>query len=470
MRDTLTRRELTARLAAGGAALALPGWVLAGAADARTTPALRRLARSVKGPVLTPRSSQGIVFNERYARIRPLAVVQAASAADVQACVRWAAREKVKITARSGGHSYAGYSTVAGGLVVDLRRLRRVSLSGATVTAGPGAHLIDVYAALARRGATVPGGSCPTVALGGLAQGGGMGLAGRRFGLTSDNVTALQIVTADGRLRTCDADTETGLFWALRGGGGGNFGIVTGLQLRAHRVSSAAWFQISWPWSQASEALAAWQQLAPDAPSALTSIFTLAEGTRVAALGQYFGSQAKLRSLIGPLTRIAGARLSIGTSGYLALMQRWGGCAGESVGRCDTFAPAAFAAGSDYVSRPLSARGRATAIAQARYGTLLFDSYGGAINRVRDDATAFVHRDDLFCIQYYSSTASSSWVAAARRAMAPYTSGRCYQNYIDPQLASWQQAYYGANYARLQQIKANVDPGRLFRVGQAITP
>src|SRR5690242_20425819 len=248
MRDHTTRRELLA----GGAALAASGWLLAGSAGAKPTPALAQLRRQLKGPMLLPSSSKAFVFNTRYAPIKPLAVVQAANASDVQACVRWAARHDVPIRARSGGHSYAGYCTASGGLVVDLRRLDGVSLSGSTVTAGAGTNLIDLYAALARRGATTPGGSCPTVGLGGLALGGGMGLAGRAFGLTCDNIRAVQIVTADGQLRTADADSNPGLYWACRGGGGGNFGIVTRLQLRAHRVSSASWFRITFPWSQAS--------------------------------------------------------------------------------------------------------------------------------------------------------------------------------------------------------------------------
>ncbi len=461
---SLTRRELVA----GGAALVASSWLLAGRAGAQASPSLRALAREVKGPVLTPRDSARLVFNERYADIRPLAVVQPVNAADVQACVRWAARRNVRITARSGGHSYAGYSTARGGLVVDLRRLASVSLSGRTVTAGPATHLIDLYAKLARRNATVPGGSCPTVGLAGLALGGGMGLAGRRFGLTSDNVTALQIVTADGRVRRCDADTNADLFWACRGGGGGNFGIVTSLQLRAHRVSSAAWFQISWPLSQGEEALAAWQQLAPAAPSALTSIFTIAQG-RVSAAGQWFGGEASLRRLLGPLTRVAGASLSTGSAGYLAMMQRWAGCAGETVEACGAFRPERFDAGSAYVSKPLSARARAIAVAQAQRGggTLLLDAYGGAINKVKADATAFVHRDELFCIQFYSGSSNADWLRSAQRALRPYTSG-AYQNYIDPQLPNWEQAYYGANLARLREIKRAVDPDRVFRFRQAL--
>jgi FAD/FMN-containing dehydrogenase len=463
-RGSLSRREL---LAAGGA-LAVSSLLPVGRAGAQASPAVRALAGDVKGPVLTPRTSASLVFNERYASIRPLAVVQATSVADVQACVRWAAREGVRVTARSGGHSYAGYSTARDGLVVDLRRLDRVSLSNGTVTAGPGVHLMDLYSALARRGATVPGGSCPTVGLGGLALGGGMGLAGRRFGLTCDNVTALEIVTADGRVRRCDARDERELFWACRGAGNGNFGIVTGLQLRAHRVTSAAWFALSWPAEQGDEALDAWQRLAPHAPRALTSILTIADG-RVSAAGQWFGTEASLRRVLAPLTRVDGASLRTGTAGYLALMQRWAGCAGDTTAQCTTFSPTPFDAASAYVSEPLPASARRTAIAltEGGEGTLLLDAYGGAINAVDVDATAFVHRDELFCIQFYSGSSDADWLARARRALAAHTAG-AYQNYMDPQLEDWGSEYYGPHLPRLREIKRMVDPGRMFRFRQAV--
>ncbi len=463
-----TRRELLA----GGAAMAAGTWLLSTDAEARPSSALRALRRELKGPMLLPASSRGLVFNSRYAGIHPLAVVRAANVHDVQACVRWAARHDVPIRARSGGHSYAGYCTAPGALVVDLRRFHGVSLSGSTATAGAGINLIDLYAGLARHGATVPGGSCPTVGLAGLAMGGGMGLAARAFGMTCDNVRAFEIVTADGRARTADRHHNPGLFWALRGGGGGNFGIVTRMQLRAYRVSHASWFRITYPWSQASEALDAWQRLAPHAPGALTALFTLAAGGSVSCQGQLLGSQSRLRRLIAPLLRVDGASLSIGTLGYLAMMQHWAGCAGESVDQCGRYAPQPFDAGSDYVARALSASGRSAAIRAVELGggTLLFDAYGGAINKVAPDATAFVHRRQQLAIQYYAPGSSTSWVRRARRMMAPHVSGQCYQNYIDPQLDDWQHAYYGQNWQRLQAVKARYDPHQVFRFAQGITP
>jgi FAD/FMN-containing dehydrogenase len=486
----LTRRELARRGALAGAALAMPGWA---AAEAMAPAPLGKLRRAVRGPVRTPPSSSQLLYNERYGGIKPLAVLLAADAGDVQAAVRWAARNDVPITARSGGHGYAGYASARGGLVVDLRRLDRISVGSGRATIGPGAQLVDVYRKLAGAGATIPAGSCPSVGIGGHALGGGMGLAGRRFGLTCDNVASLRIVTADGRLVTADADTNPDLYWACRGGGGGNFGIVTSFQMRTHAVGSASWFFVSWPWASAGAALAAWQSLAPSTTSRLTSIFSLGTGSgspTVTALGQYFGSESQLRALVQPLRSVSGARFSSGTSGYFALQKRWAGCATISTAACHTrgtepggtLPRARFAAKSDYVADPLSSAGRAALLGAierrqnqgAGSGALLLDAYGGAINRVSADATAFVHRDVMFGIQelaYFSSAGQSralSWLQSTHAALGPYTTGAGYQNYIDPTLRSWQQAYYGANYDRLVEVKRRYDPDGLFTFAQAI--
>ena len=265
--------------------------------------------------------------------------------------------------------------------------------------------------------------------IGGLALGGGHGLAGRRFGLTSDNLLAARIVTADGRVRHADADTNEDLFWACRGGGGGNFGIVTALTLKTHRAPGGAWFSVSWPWSQAEEALAAWQRFAPEAPPALTSILSL--GTtggsgppRVAAVGQYFGDLARLRRLVAPLTRVAGASLSSGSSSYLSLVLRWAGCLDGGLAACHRSTRSSFFAKSDYFDKRLGPRGRAIMIdwierrqrnPSLGSGALLLDAYGGALNRPAADATAFVHRDMLFSLQYLAYFSGGAAGRASRR-------------------------------------------------------
>ena len=134
-----------------------------------------------------------------------------------------------------------------------------------------------------------------------------------------------------------------------------------------------------------------------------------------------------------------------------------------------------FRAGSGFGNKPLSGAGRAAAIraienrsGQPGSGALLFDSYGGAINRVHPNATAFVHRNALFCIQYLTYNGGSAWLAQTRAAMRPFVSGYCYQNYIDPTLKNWQHAYYGSNYKRLLAVRKEIDPDHVFNFPQAI--
>jgi FAD/FMN-containing dehydrogenase len=482
----LDRRQFLVGTAGGAILLRLPP-----ESSGVSKRALRELRADVSGRVLVPRDSARIVYNRRFEGRRPDAVVHAQSTADVVAVVRWANRFDVKVVARSGGHSYAGYSTTSDGVVVDLSRLSGVRVSNGRATVGPGAQLIHVQRALTRRGLTVPSGSCPSVGIAGLALGGGHGLAGRRFGLTSDNLVAARIVTADGRVRQVDAHTHEDLYWACRGGGGGNFGIVTSLTLKTHRAPGAAWFSVSWPWSQADQALAAWQRFAPEAPPALTSIFSLGttggSGTpRVAAVGQYFGELAALRRLLRPLTRVAGASLSSGSSSYFSLVLRWAGCLDGGLAACHRSTRSRFLARSDYFDRQLGPRGRAIMIhgierrqrnPSLGSGALLLDAYGGALNRPAADATAFVHRDMLFSLQYLAyftggaaGRASRRWINGVWRALRPHASGEAYQNYIDPQLGAWQRAYYGANLERLREIKKQVDPDFSFRFPQAIPP
>jgi FAD/FMN-containing dehydrogenase len=304
----------------------------------------------------------------------------------------------------------------------------------------------------------VPGGSCPTVGLGGLVLGGGFGLASRALGLTCDRVHSFDVVTADGALHRAGAD----LSWALRGGGG-SLAIVTTVRLRVHHVTRAAWFRVTYPAGAREEALAAWDALAPHAPAALTAICTLT-ATGASCFGQYLGGEAALRRLVAPLAAIPGARLSIGSDRYLAVQRRWAG---------NPHPPReAFAASSLYVFHRLSAAARRAFVAAADTGAaLILDAYGGAVSDVAPGATAFAHRDARFSVQvlaYGPIAVVKPRVARARRLVAPFGHG-AYPNYADPDLPSPLEAYYGANLARLKRVKAKYDPADRFRPAQAIT-
>ncbi len=496
MDKLIARREFLAAAGAAGVSLSLPGGGDVAAAmrrrRLRSTP-ISGLQRVMRGHVFTP-GSRGFnavahVYNERFDYETPLAVARPINAADVRAAVRWAVTHGVPLRARSGGHSYAGYSTIANGLVLDLHAMNGISVDrgAGTATIGAGAQLIDVYNGLGSRGATIPGGSCPSVGITGVTLGGGMGLAGRQYGLSADNLVGAQLVTADGRLRTVDRRSNPDLLWALRGGGGGNFGVVTQLTFNVHPMPrSAAYFLVSWPWSQASEALAAWQNWAPHARDQLTSIFHLSGGAGVASAsvsGQYFGASQDLGRLLAPLRGVPGTNVSTGSLGYVTLQLLWAGCLHTSLSACHTVGTApggtlareSFRAKSDYVSTPLSGQARALLAAaverrasQPGSGAILFDSYGGAINRVAPSATAFVHRNDLFCMQYLTYNGGAAWLNQVYANMRQHVSGMAYQNYIDADLSSWRHAYYGSNYSRLESIRRTVDPHHYFNFPQAI--
>jgi FAD/FMN-containing dehydrogenase len=491
----LDRRELL--FAAAGALAA--GSALGRFADAVAAgpdPRVAELARLVSGPVLAPGSSgydaARLVYNERFDAVHPLAVVRVKDVKDVQAVVGWAQRNGVAIVPRSGGHSYAGWSTGTG-VVVDLRSLRGIRVEGDTAVVGAGRRLIDVYAALAGKGATIPAGSCATVALGGLALGGGIGLASRKLGTTADAIESLRIVTADGRLLTCDERHHADLFWACRGGGGRNFGIVTDFRLRTARVGNTAYFFATWPWSAGPTIIPAWQRWAPHATDDLMTLCRLSTGPTTPALqifGQYLGPEQHLPALLRPLTKASPPiRYSSGTSGYLELMLRWAGCLGQSWAACHlvaqggTLQRATFAGKSDYVRMPFPA----AAVRKLQHGieirqtaghgsgSVIMDSYGGAIARVDRDATAFVHREPHHSMQYLAywggathQRPSLTWLRAFHDSMHPYVTGGAYVNYADPDLQHWQRAYYGSNYPRLVQVKKRYDPDRLFRFPQAI--
>ncbi len=497
---SLTRRELLergARTAIAGGAFPVASRIARLATSAGG--ALGELARIVDGSVVVPGDSAyaraRVLFNTRFDAVHPRAVVLCASRVDVERTMHWARKHGIHVVPRSGGHSYGGYSTTSG-VVIDVSRLNHVSLDARHRAAvGAGARLIDVYDSLWRHRRTIPAGSCPTVGIAGLAQGGGIGFAARKFGLTCDNVLEATVVTAAGQTVVCNAHDHPDLYWALRGGGGGNFGIATRFVFRTHPVGDVTTFTLAWPWSDARSVVDAWQRLAPHAPDGFFAVCNLnAAGggaPQITSAGQLFGSAAALRSALQPLaTTGSPTRYSVVTRSYMSAVEMWAGCAG-TVAECHlppqgTLGRSTFKGKSDLANRPLSAQGIDTLVRQiegrvnagAGRGIVLLDSWGGAINRIAKGATAFVHRDALFSFQYLAywdatdspavAAANVRWLGRLRAAMHPFVSGFAYQNYIDPDLANWQHAYYGSNYRRLVAVKRAYDPENVFHFRQSI--
>ena len=444
-------------------------------------------------------------FDPRFDSLHPAGIAYCRDPHDVSTCLAFVRKYGVPVAARSGGHSYAGWSS-SSGLIVDVTPMAGVNVSGTVATVGAGTHLVDFYNGLSAHGRVVPGGSCPTVGIAGLTLGGGVGVVSRAYGLTSDNVTSLQIVTADGLLRTCSASSNPDLFWACRGGGGGNFGVVTSFTFATHPASQIILFFLSWPWSQAARVISAWQSWAPNAPDELWSNLHLAatpggSTPTIQVGGTYLGSTSAASALLEKLYAAAGSDPS---APFLEVSPSWlhamlveAGCASLTVNECHLptqnpagqLSRASEYAKSDFFTKPLSSQGIGTLLAGVESlqrvsgasggdGGIAFDALGGAVNRIAPGATAFVHRDALFQAQYTTTwpvgSASAgvarqhTWQQSFWQSMRPYVSGQAYQNYIDPALANWRQAYYGANFSRLTQVKGTYDPDRVFTFPQAI--
>ena len=455
------------------------------------------LARSLDGRLILPGDagydSLRLLECTRFDGRRPLAIVRVGSAADAARAVAYARVRGVPFAVRSGGHSYGGWSTSTG-LVIDVRPLAAVAFDSgnASATVGAGAQLVDVYATLATKGRAIAGGTCPTVGLAGLALGGGHGLVGRSFGLTCDALSAVEIVTADGALRHCDEKNEPDLFWACRGGGGGNFGVVTALTIVGRPIPAVVTtFVLHYSWVNAAAALGAWMEWVATLPNAMTTIARLESTAQLVIAGLHLGSVDETRTLLGPLLASARSQ-SVTAHNYLDAMMLEAGCLHSSVGSChlaDTTAGGTlarqtpFAASSHYFGDPLSAAAIESAVARIERhssevgdgsGTIQFDSYGGAIGHIAADATAFVHRT-AFCSAQYASfvgrgadSRHRQWIRSTRSALETFSNGEAYQNYPDPDLVDWAHAYYGANLARLQQIKRSYDPGNVFSFPQSI--
>ncbi len=464
------------------------------------------LAASLRGTLLQPGDAgypaAGHLYNSLYTP-NAAAIARCASASDVQRCIGFARTHEIELAARSGGHSYGGYSSCRG-LVVDVSQMQSVSVGKPTAhgqktaTVGAGAMLVNVYSQLGAQGLLLPGGSCPTVGIAGLALGGGIGVFSRAYGLTCDQTATVEIVAADGVVRRCGPGQDEDLYWASRGGGGGNFGIVTSFGFRVHPIPEAiTLFTLEWPWESAPSVLDAWLRWIPTTPEQLWANCQLFSSGNVGSglvkvTGVFVGTVSACSAALNPLTAAVGQATTdrfIGPEEYLKATMIEAGCEGESLAHCAAPVQSPFNAKSSYVGGPLSHQaisGIVSALSTlpstlpGAGGGVVFDGYGGLINQVGASETAFVHRNAVACAQYSitypaaspdpsAMSAASAWLDDLHQAFAPVTQGS-YQNYIDPTLTDWQQDYYGENLPRLRQIKQKYDPEGVFHFAQSIPP
>jgi FAD/FMN-containing dehydrogenase len=468
-------------------------------ATAAAAPDWAQLADQLHGDLVRP-GNPGYdrareLFDPRFDHVRPRAVVYCATARDVATTVTFARDADLPLALRSGGHSYAGWSTGTG-VVLDVSRISGVRVAGDTAEVGAGARLIDVYAGVAARGQALPAGSCPTVGVAGLTLGGGQGVLSRAWGLTCDNLIDVDLVTADATMVTADVRTEPDLFWACRGGGGGNFGVATRFRFRLRPAPQVTSWYLRWDYVHAADVLTGWQQWAVGSPRAMWSTCKLltrpGEATPSAQVsGSWVGPTAGLGPAIAGLVDQVGhptAGSSRATHTYLGAMLSFAGCSTVAAAQCST-PRTTFGAASHVLTAAAPARAVALAVEQVarrhrenhpRQAGVSFDVLGGAVTDLAAGDTAFPYRDALAVAQYTVGWPIAQrrsevqrdlrWLHAFRDAMSRDVGNAAYVNYVDPTLPDWQQAYYGANYPRLQRVKQHYAPDDVFRFPQSVQP
>ncbi|MGF1473030.1 MAG: FAD-binding oxidoreductase [Rubrobacteraceae bacterium] len=451
---------------------------------------LDELGSRVEGPLLCA-GDEGwddavLIWNGMVAKLPALAI-QPTSAEDIAEVVRFARAQGLLLSVKGGGHNIAGTSIAEGGVTLDMSRMRDVDVNpeARIVHAGAGCLLQHVDGATQEHGLATMLGFVSETGVAGLTLGGGFGYLTRRFGWAVDNLEEVEIVTADGEIRTANRDENADLFWAVRGGGG-NFGVVTRFTFRLHEVGpTVTGGQILWSAERADEVLATYRDLTESAPRELTAAamirlappapfipeewhFKPVAGMLVCHSGEDAEADlAPIRALGDPIVDLISEKPYVAQQSMLDAMNPKGfhyywkteflpGLSGEFL---STFRDSALR-----VTSPLSY-------------SIIFH-LGGALNEREDDDGAVGNRDAQFVAGYsgewpphLTDEEHVAWVRDEWEKMRPFSTGG---NYVNFQLADdgsdRTAAAYGKNYERLAEVKRVYDPDNLFRVNRNIRP
>ncbi|GAA3518425.1 FAD-binding oxidoreductase [Nocardioides daeguensis] len=437
------------------------------------------------GPDTEGYDDQRALFNAMIDK-RPRLIAGCASAADVREALDRAARDGLAVAVRSAGHSVAGQSSNDDGLVVDVRPMTGIEVDVAARRArvGGGCTWGELDAATQQHGLATTGGRVSSTGVTGLTLGGGSGWLERQHGLACDNLLAVELVTADGREIRADESQHQDLLWASRGGGG-NFGVVTALELRLHPVGpTILGGLLLWPFDRGAEVARAFRDWADAAPDELGTGLVVISGPPeefvpahlqgqpvVAVVVCWNGDHAKGQELVQVMRDLAPEVDLVGPMPYVQLQsmlddppglrQYWSADYHDSFpdGALDVFLEAGARRPSPMTQH-------------------LLLPWGGALARVDVDATPLSQRSARWVSHPFATwedaaadDANIAWVREYRRANAPFTTGGVYLNFIGDEGDERIKAAFGAEkYERLSQIKGEYDPGNVFVGNQNIRP
>lgn len=456
--------------------------------------ALDSLRSSFRGELIEPDNERynaaRVVWNARIDR-RPALIARCTGVADVLAAVRFGREQGALVAVRGGGHDIAGNGVCDGGLVIDLSAMKgaRVDAKRRTVRAQAGLTWGELDRETQAFGLATTGGQCSKTGIAGVTLGGGIGWLMREHGLTIDNLVSVDVVTAGGQLVTASAEENPELFWGVRGGGG-NFGIVTELELRLHPVSQVAVAMFIHPAERFAEALRFYQSFVASEPEAMGTGFIYidlppmpqipaelhgAPGVILAAC--YNGSLAAAEPAIAPLRGFGPPVAEIvAAMPYLVLQGMFDAAPAGAYGYGQCIRSNYFATFSEEAIATITAQVKA-----APSASCLFEiaHLGGAVSRVGEDETAFSNRAAPFFSMFQSTWKDAAfaerhvrWTEAAFKATRGFSTGGTYANFIDegePE-SRVAEAFGQAKMKRLKALKLAYDPENFFRMNKNITP
>jgi FAD/FMN-containing dehydrogenase len=444
--------------------------------------ALQELGESLRGNLIL----RGHPAYEEARRVRnpsisryPALIVQPTGVADVRQAVDFARGSNLLVAVKCGGHSHSGKSTCNGGMMIDLSAMRgvRVDPKARIAYVEGGSLLGDMDHETMALGLVTTAGTVSHTGVGGLTLGGGFGRVARRFGLSLDNVRAVDIVTADGQLRRASADENPDLYWGVRGGGG-NFGVVTSFEFGLHPMDrEVIGGNIVFPLSQAKQVLefySEYQLMAPDELSLDAGIYSIrgVQGESCVLSICYSGPKNRADAILKTI-RSAGKPVqdTVKAMDYVALQRSGDETDPRGVGSYTKsgFSATLTPAFIDAILTGFEAR--------PERGTIFaFQQGGGAINRVAANATAFPHRDitltPLLVVDWAmgrDASADVTWLKQYWASIEPHIQGFYTNDLIDETQKQVDENYLG-NYPRLVALKNRYDPTNLFRLNANVIP
>jgi len=451
---------------------------------------LEQLRSSVRGSVIRPEDdayeSTRKVYNGMIDK-RPALIVRCVDVADVVAAVDYARTNNLLTAIRGGGHNGAGLGTCDNGIVVDLGPMKgvRVDADRRIVRVGGGCVWADVDHATHPYGLAVPCGFISTTGVGGLTLGGGIGYLTREYGLTIDNLLSADVVLADGSIVTADEATNPDLFWALRGGGG-NFGVVTSFEFRAHPVRTVYAGPTFWPLEQTAEVMKAYRDFIVRAPEYVNGFFAFL----TIPPSPMFPEPLHLKKVCGVMWVSTGptARAEAATKPMRSVGKPVLDFQGEMpLPAVNSLFDALYPPGlqwywrADFVKElsdeAIARHAQHGSALPTMHSTMHLYAIDGAPHRVGKQDTAFSYRDANWAEVIVgvdpdptNSEKITKWCKDYFDALHPYSAGGAYVNFMMEEGQERVQASFRDNYERLVAVKQKYDPTNLFRVNQNIRP